>query len=583
MDQEIRTTQQTMTTSEAIPAPETIPAPEAIPARQHSAGSKYEAVPEKLPQTANSKAPDSPLLQYMKEHFTWFGKTACLFGLIYTFCLFDNPAGITFPAAVAAVILFSVLWLGKAGIPLKRGLFFYFAGMLLLGISTCMTANAWIHLFNRAGILLLFCTGMLHQMYEDDRWSFSANLKQLLFFAGTCFVSLFKPFEHMLYSISKHKAASSEEALQKRANIKKKAPAVLTGAAIAALFLLCVMPLLIGSDPVFARYFRICITIPDIPDLTTAVRICWSFLFGFFMLYVFFAALFRQNLKSPAQKDGPGANALTGITFTMILAFFYVIYSGIQILFLFLRHGLPDGMTYSQYAHQGFWQLLAVSLINLVTVMVCIQVFETHRALNVLLLVISVCTCVMTLSAAYRMLLYVGVYHLTFLRILVLWFLGVLTLIMGGVMVSIFRQAFPLFRYTVAVVTCCYLVFSFAGVDRIIASYNLQHMEQITRQDVDYLLHDLSVDAAPYVAQMADMKMETYTYTDEDYYYYRDEPYEFKSQEDLSQFETIGEYLESEFQFYMEGFYECRKPTLRKWNFAEARAWKTAEKYLAEH
>ena len=54
--------------------------------------------------------------------------------------------------------------------------------MLLLGISTCMTANAWIHLFNRAGILLLFCTGMLHQMYEDSRWSFSANLKQLLFF-----------------------------------------------------------------------------------------------------------------------------------------------------------------------------------------------------------------------------------------------------------------------------------------------------------------------------------------------------------------------------------------------------------------
>ena len=577
MEQQNKTTQQNITTSE------TVPAPEAIPARQHSAGGKYEAVPEKLPQTENSKAPDSPLLQYMKEHFTWFGKTACLFGLIYTFCLFDNPAGITFPAAVAAVILFSVLWLGKAGISLKRGLFFYFAGMLLLGISTCMTANAWIHLFNCVGILLLFCTGMLHQMYEDSRWSFSANLKQLLFFAGTCFVSLFKPFEHMLYSISKHKAASSEEALQKKANIKKKAPAVLTGAAIAALFLLCVMPLLIGSDPVFARYFRICITIPDIPDLTTAVRICWSFLFGFFMLYVFFAALFRQNLKSPAQKDGPGANALTGITFTMILAFFYVIYSGIQILFLFLRHGLPDGMTYSQYAHQGFWQLLAVSLINLVTVMVCIQVFETHRALNVLLLVISACTCVMTLSAAYRMLLYVGVYHLTFLRILVLWFLGVLTLIMGGVMVSIFRQAFPLFRYTVAVVTCCYLVFSFAGVDRIIASYNLRHMEQITRQDVDYLLHDLSVDAAPYVAQMADMKMETYTYTDEDYYYYRDEPYEFKSQEDLSKFETIGEYLESEFQFYMEGFYECRKPTLRKWNFAEAQAWKTAEEYLAEH
>ena len=556
---------------------------EKMTTEQHPTGSKYEAVPEQFPQIEDLKPQSSPLLLNMKEQFAWYGKTACLFALIYTFCLFDNPAGITFPAATAAVILFSVLWLHKAGISLKRSLFFYFMGMILLSVSTCMTANAWIRLFNRAGILLLFCTGMLHQMYEDSRWSFSTSLKQLLFFAGTCFASLFKPFEHMLYHISKRRAQKASADTRKTDTVKKQAPAVLAGTAIAAVFLLCVMPLLIGSDPVFARYFRMSISIPEIPDLTTAVRICFCFLSGFLMLYIFFAALFRQNLNHTGQKEGPRANALTGITFTMILAFIYVIYSGIQILFLFLRRGLPGGMTYSQYAHQGFWQLLAVSLINLVTVMVCIQVFETRRTLNVLLLVISVCTCVMTLSAAYRMRLYVGVYHLTFLRILVLWFLGVLTLVMLGVMVSIFRQEFPLFRYAVAAVTCCYIVFSFAGVDRIIASYNLRHMEQITWQDVNYLLHDLSVDAAPYVAQAADMKIKTYTYTEDDLYYYRDETYEFKCQEDLSKFETIGEYLESKFKFYMEGIYEFRKPTLRKWNFAEARAWKTAEEYIEAH
>lgn len=353
---------------------------------------------------------------------------------------------------------------------------------------------------------------------------------------------------------------------------------MLTGAAIAAVFLLCVMPLLTASDPVFARYFRICVTVPD---FGTAVRICFSFFSGFLMLYVCFAALFRQNLKNADPQGGPGANALTGITFASILALVYVLYSGIQILFLFLRRGLPDGMTYSQYAHQGFWQLLAVSLINIVTVMVCIRVFEKHQILNLLLLVISVCTCVMTLSAAYRMMLYVGVYHLTFLRILVLWFLGLLTLIMGGVMVSIFRQEFHLFHYTAAVVTCCYIPFSFAGVDGIIASYNLEHMEHVSRQDVNYLLYDLSKDAAPYVEQMADMDIENYIFTDEDYYYYRDEPYEYQTQEDLSEFETIGEYLEPEFQAYMGGILNQEKPSLRKWNFSEARAREAAEKYLA--
>ncbi|MDE7066300.1 MAG: DUF4173 domain-containing protein, partial [Schaedlerella arabinosiphila] len=341
------------------------------------------------PEIEKAKAPDSPLLQNMKEHFSWFGGTACLYGMIYTFCLFDNPAGITFPAAAAAVILFSVLWLHKSGITLKRGLIFYFAGMMLLSVSTCMTANGWIRLFNRAGILLLFCTAMLHQMYEDKRWSFSSYLKQLLFFGGTCFASLFKPFEHLLFFLSHLKAHRAEKAskdcapgsAQEKEAPKQQAPAVLTGIAVASAFLLCVMPLLIASDPVFARYFRIAVSIPD---FSTAIRICFCFLLGSFMLYVFFAALFRQNLKSTAQQKSRGANALTGITFASILALIYVIYSGIQILFLFLRHGLPDGMTYSQYAHQGFWQLLAVSLINIVTVMACIQIFENHRALNLL-------------------------------------------------------------------------------------------------------------------------------------------------------------------------------------------------------
>lgn len=520
------------------------------------------------------KVPDSPLLQIMKDQFTWFYGTACLYALIYTFCLYDNPAGITYPAAIAAVILFSVLWLRKAGLSVKRNLIFYFGGMLLLGISTCLTANNGIHLFNTAGILLLFCAAMLHQMYEDGRWSFSVYLKQMLVFAGTCVISLFKPLEHMLYYFSKQKTEGSSHA-------KKQAPAVLTGIAIAGLFLLCVMPLLIGSDQVFARYFQITLSIPD---FSAAFRLFFCFLTGFLMLYVSFAALFRQNLKTAAGKEGNGANALTGITFTAILAFIYVIYSGIQILFLFLRQGLPDGMTYSQYAHEGFWQLLAVSLINIVTVLVCIQVFEKHPALNILLLIISVCTCIMIISAAYRMLLYVGVYHLTFLRILVLWFLGVLTLIMGGVMVSIFRQEFHLFQYTAAVVTCCYIIFSFAEVDNIIASYNLEHAEYVNWQDISYVLYGLSEDAAPYVEKLAEVDIEKYDISDDDYYYYREQPYkDYTKQEDLAEFETVGEYLEPEFRAYMERIANREKISLRKWNFSKARARKTAEHYLQNH
>lgn len=519
------------------------------------------------------KPEESPRTRFMKDHFSWFAGTACLYAFLYTFCLYDNPAGITCPAATAGTILFSVLWIRRAGLAVKRGLIFYFTGMMLLGISTCLTASSWFHLFNAAGILLLFFAAMLHQFYEDGRWSFPVYLKQFLLFFGTCAASLPQPIQHMLYHISQRKANGN-------ADQKKQASSVLAGTGIAALFLLCVLPLLIGSDQVFARYFLNCFSAAD---LGSGVQVFFCFLTGFLLLYVSFAALFRQNLKEHPKKERRAANALTGITFTAIIALIYVPYSGIQILYLFLRRGLPDGMTYSQYAHQGFWQLLAVSLINIITVLACIQAFEGHRALKLLLLVISVCTCVMTVSAAYRMMLYVEIYHLTFLRVLVLWFLGLLTLILGGVMVGIFWRRFRLFQYSVTVVACCYIVFSFAKVDGLIASYNIRHASQITWQDVFYLMHGLSEDAAPYIEELSRMEIENYAFTEDDRPYYRETPYEYTSQEDLSQFETIGDYLEPEFQYYMEQIAGREEPSLRKWNLSQARARKIAEAYLEKH
>ena len=147
-----------------------------------------------------------------------------------------------------------------------------------------------------------------------------------------------------------------------------------------------------------------------------------------------------MNLRGKTAKKQGRTDPVAGITFAGILAAVYVVYSGIQILFLFLRldMGLPEGVTYSQYAHQGFWQLLAVRLINFAAVLICRMVFDENRILKIILTVVSVCTCIMIVSAAYRMILYVSEYYLTFLRVLVLWFLAVLMIIFFGVIYSIY-------------------------------------------------------------------------------------------------------------------------------------------------
>ena len=109
------------------------------------------------------------------------------------------------------------------------------------------------------------------------------------------------------------------------------------------------------------------------------------------------------------------------ITVNLVLLVVYLLYCGIQVIYLFMRQGtLPEGYTYSSYAHEGFFQLVFVCLINIMLVLLCRKYSADNLVLKSLLCLISGCTYVMIASAAYRMYLYIGAYKLTFLRLYVL-------------------------------------------------------------------------------------------------------------------------------------------------------------------
>ena len=128
-----------------------------------------------------------------------------------------------------------------------------------------------------------------------------------------------------------------------------------------------------------------------------------------------------------------------------------------------------------------------------------------------ILTVISLCTYCMMASSAWRMLLYIDAYRLTFLRILVLWALAVIAVVFVGIMCSIFRSDFPLFRYITAVVTVFYIVLAFAKPDYWIARYNMEYVNRESGMELtaeqreefygDFLyLSELSADAVPVLA-----------------------------------------------------------------------------------
>lgn len=481
----------------------------------------------------------------VEENYTYMMSMCGIYGMIFTFCLYQNLSGITFPVCVAATIFTTVLFMKRMGITIQRNFLIYVMAMLLLGVSTTMTSSGFFHVFNWAGILLLLMTAVIRQVNPGGNLNFQQYLVNILVLTGKTVISVLDPLLHGIqYNQDREKEKS------------KYIKPVITGLLIAACLLVVVLPLLIFSDQIFASFFGGFIHIFKFGE---AWGLFFTFLAGFVLIYAFLSGISRLEFKSQEGGNFKGKegniNPVTGVTFAGIFAAIYVFYSVIQILFLFMRleSGLPDGVTYSQYAHAGFWQLLLVSLINIVTVLVCISVFQENKILKTLLMVISVCTCIMTLSAAYRMVLYVNAYYLTFLRVLVLWFLGVLMLIMFGIMWSIIRRNFQLFRYIMVIVTVCYIGLSFSKVDRRVAEYNVEHWDYITSDDMAYLIYSSSWDAAPVLAE-AEKKAA------------KDQPWQEQYWKD-----GVEEY----YRMILD-----QKMTLRSWNFARAEAKDAAREYL---
>ena len=224
-------------------------------------------------------------------------------------------------------------------------------------------------------------------------------------------------------------------------------------------------------------------------------------------------------------KDRRKGEPVLAITIMSLLSLLYLLFSGIQIFGLFLgKMRLPEGYTYAQYAREGFFQLLAVSILNLILVLMCPSFFRESRILKVIMTIMSLCTFIMIASSVMRMIIYIRYYYLTFLRIFVLWMLTVLFVMFIGVLINIYRESFPLFRYGVVMVTILYLALSFSHPDYIIARVNIANApgadstgwEESVAQDYgddffagpffrgaeynDYsYLSDLSADAAPVI------------------------------------------------------------------------------------
>ncbi|MFL1445123.1 DUF4153 domain-containing protein, partial [Nocardiopsis protaetiae] len=285
-------------------------------------------------------------------------------------------------------------------------------------------------------------------------------------------------------------------------------PALLTALVTGALLL--VFGLLFAfADAVFARYLA---------DLFAPLTEGTTFVEGLGRLFfLVLTALFTGSAVLTARRRRPAATARPERESAMpvwvwtiplgALTLLFAAFLAVQALTLFGGDAHVQrvaGVTYAEYARQGFFQLVAVSILVLGVIGLAARILPARprgvRVLrNALLGALCVLTLVILASAMYRLQLYIDVFGLTRLRAVaeawIVWSALVFGLVIAaGVLNTLGRPAVWPPRVVAATAAASLAVFAYADPDLRIARSHVG--TELNQSDVWYL-EELSADAVP--------------------------------------------------------------------------------------
>ncbi|MCR5737259.1 MAG: DUF4173 domain-containing protein [Eubacterium sp.] len=480
------------------------------------------------------------------QFFETLGIGTLVYALILTLCLYKNLYSFTCPIFSISTAAYMHYISKRFGHSFHGINYFLAATIALLGFSNFLTANYLMIFYNYLAIIILFVINFILIFFDLKEINLLGHICFIMKYAFESLEQIPLPFDHLFRQIKRRKTSKSE-----------RTKYIIMGVVITIPVFLIVYWLLSSADAVFQQVFSIDL---DWLNLEFIIENTFGILLTFALSYAIPYALVISLDKTDSSKVKSvkkNYNPIIPIILGSSLSLLYVTFSVIQIVFLFMQAGtLPEGYTYAEYAREGFFQLLFLSISNAFAILIGMELFRSHKVLKVLLLTISGCTFIMIASSAYRMMMYIDNYGLTSYRIFVLWGLLVIFLLLLGLVYQMFVKKFSLFNYALIVSSLCFMVLSFSHYDYWIAHYNFARYEAIQQHqlsddskhqesedsyeeeadaellfmnnryvDYEYFL-DLSEDAAPIMADHLDelfqyMKTEKLPIHDAEWYPYK--------------------------------------------------------------
>ena len=308
-----------------------------------------------------------------------------------------------------------------------------------------------------------------------------------------------------------------KEACASTGAIGRRGSSVALGLLIALPLLAVLIPLLMSADAAFEGLLDL-LPEPDWQELlVTAVT---GVSLGF-VLYTRAAALHHLPKKAPASRARKGLNGITVNTVLLCAAGVYTASLASQLAYFVGGFSglLPEEYTLAQYARRGFFEMAWLAAINLTVIALSVGLVSAKERVSLLTkllcLFLGLVTLFLISTASAKMLLYIGSYGLTRLRVLTQAFMLWLALSTVFVCLWLFRPKTAYMKPILlsALVLCAALLW--ADVDAGIARYNVRAYQsgRLETVDVSHLgwlsdgavpyLYELTEDPDPEVAEQA--------------------------------------------------------------------------------
>lgn len=323
-------------------------------------------------------------------------------------------------------------------------------------------------------------------------------------------VHTLKDAGYTLFSLGIGEIASAgsgvKETLWRSDSIGKKGASVLLGLGMAFPVLAVICFLLMSADAAFEG------VMDKLPDISLG-ELGTTLLVGSIIVCVLYTrgtALNGCTASPVEEKKRKGLPHLTINTVLVMVCFVYLVYLVSQLAYFTGGFAgiLPEEYTFSQYARRGFFEMALLCGINLsiiaFSLRVCRKKNPVSLSTRMFCLFIGVMTLFFVVAASAKMVLYIGSYGLTRLRLLtqiVMIFLGITT---GLVCVWLFVPKLPYMKVVILTAMVMGAAISWADVDTQIARYNVNayldgRMDSV---DVGYLKRNLGDGAIPYLVKL---------------------------------------------------------------------------------